>query len=300
MAEAQRIGRVVAAHGRHFIVALDDGTTRHCFPRGKKSGASVGDHVRISLQGSGEGAIDEILERRNLLYRSDQMRSKQFAANIDLIAIVVAVEPSFSEELVSRALVAAETADIDTLVLLNKVDLADGLAAARERLDIFRRLGVRVLEVSAVDAAATRETLLPELRSRTTLLLGQSGMGKSTLLNALVPDAQAATRDYSTALDAGRHTTTSTRLYALPEADAALIDSPGFQSFGLLHLSPGDIERGFPEFSGPKAHCRFYNCSHRNEPGCGVLAALSQGDIAAQRHALYLKLLDENASQARY
>src|SRR5690606_4142652 len=251
------------------------------------------------LQGSSEGAIDKINERRNLLYRSDQMRSKQFAANIDLIVIVVAVEPSFSEELVSRALVAAETEDIDTLLLLNKTDITEGLAAARTHLEVFRQLGVRVMEVSAVDTTATRQQLLPELQGRTSLLLGQSGMGKSTLLNALVPEAQAATQDYSAALDAGRHTTTNTRLYALPEADAALIDSPGFQSFGLLHLTPGDIERGFPEFAEVKANCRFYNCTHRNEPGCGVLAALGQGEVAEQRHALYLKLLEENASQAR-
>ena len=300
MADNQACGRIISAHGRHFTVALDDGSTRHCFPRGKKTGAAVGDYVRISLQGSSEGAIDEILERRNLLYRSDQMRSKQFAANIDLIAIVVAVEPSFSDELISRALVAAGTADIDTLILLNKIDITEGLNEARSRLDTFSKLGVEIMEVSAIDADATRKQLLAALKDRTTLLLGQSGMGKSTWLNALIPEAQAATGDYSVALDAGRHTTTSTRLYSVAEADAALIDSPGFQSFGLLHLSPGDIERGFPEFAEPRTHCRFYNCTHRNEPGCGVLAALSQGEIAAQRHALYLKLLDENASQARY
>lgn len=300
MTKTQPIGLVIASHGRHFIVALSDGTTRHCFTRGKKSGASVGDKVRISLQGSGEGVIEEILERRNLLYRSDQQRSKQFAANIDLIAIVIAVEPSFSEELISRALVAAGTADIDTVILLNKVDITDRVEDARSRLKIFSDLGVPTLEVSAIDAASTHKQLLSVLQGRTTLLLGQSGMGKSTLLNALVPDAQAATGDYSVALDAGRHTTTSTRLYSLPEANAALIDSPGFQSFGLFHLSPGDIERGFPEFAEPKAQCRFYNCSHRNEPSCGVLSALGQGQIAEQRHALYLKLLDENASQARY
>jgi len=299
MADFLEQGRVIAAHGRHYIIAMADGSPRHCFPRGKKTGPTVGDQVLVRLQDAHEGAIERILPRRNLLYRSDAQRSKQFAANIDLLLLVLAVVPPFSQELLHRALVAAACADIEPLVILNKSDLVDRLPAARQQLQAVQDLGVRVLESSALDLAATREQLLPELHGRTALLLGQSAMGKSTLLNALVPDAQAHTQDYSRALGAGKHTTTSTRLYPMA-GGGALIDSPGFQSFGLMHLSPGEIERGFPEFARPRQQCRFYNCTHRQEPGCGVLAAVDRGDVAPQRHALYVRLLDEARQRPGY
>jgi ribosome biogenesis GTPase len=292
-------GRVVSAHGRHYGVELDDGTVRLCFPRGKKAGVAVGDRVRVTLQNGDEGVIDEVLPRSNLLYRSDDMRSKVFAANVDQLLLVVAVEPTFSEDLAGRALAGAWSADIAPRVVLNKVDMSHGLAAARQRLASIARLGVPIIEVSARDAQATRAALLPHLAGRTSLLLGQSGMGKSTLLNILVPDAAAATQDYSIALDMGRHTTTSTRLYHVP-GGGDLIDSPGFQAFGLQHLTHEDIVRGFPEFTPYVAHCRFYNCSHLHEPGCGVLAAVQAGQIDPARHALYRRILDEYEAQPRY
>lgn len=280
------------------MVELDDGTLRQCFPRGKKGGATVGDYVEVAVKGS-EGSIERILERRNLLYRSDEMRTKQFAANVDLLLIVVSPEPMFSEDLAGRALVGAWCADIEPVIVLNKADLPS-VEVARRRLEPFRKLGVPIVETNAVAAAATREALLPMLRGRCSLLLGQSAMGKSTLLNALVPDARAATQPHSEALGAGRHTTTTTRLYHLPGGEGDLIDSPGFQAFGLQHLSPEEIQRGFPEFRVPTESCRFYNCTHRHEPGCGVLAALEGGEIAPERHALYERLLAEHEARNTY
>ncbi len=258
----------------------------------------MGDRVIVMLQGE-EGTIERILERRNLLYRSDDMRTKQFAANVDRLLIVVAPEPMFSDELAGRALVGAWSADVEPLIVLNKADLPS-VTAARQRLGAFHRLGVPIIETDATNEKATRETLLPLLRGHCALLLGQSGMGKSTILNALVPNARAHTQEHSQALGTGRHTTTATRLYRLPDNQGTLIDSPGFQAFGLNHLSAEDILLGFPEFKEPTAHCRFYNCSHRHEPGCGVLAALERGDIAPERHALYQRLLAENEAQRSY
>lgn len=293
-------GLIIAAHGRHYTVELADGSLRQCFPRGKKNGPAVGDRVRITPQGRDEGAIEAVLPRRNLLFRSDEMRVKQFAANVDQLLIVVAVEPTFADDLTGRALAGAWSADIEPVIVLNKIDLPGALDAARARLEPLRRLGVPVIELSAQDHAMVHERLAPRLAGRTSLLLGQSGMGKSTLLNTLVPHAQAATREYSAALDMGRHTTTSTRLYHLPEPGGDLIDSPGFQAFGLQHLNGEQILRGFPEFAPHIEHCRFYNCTHRHEPGCGVLAALQAGQIDAGRYALYLRILDENAAARPY
>ncbi|MEO6960063.1 MAG: ribosome small subunit-dependent GTPase A [Burkholderiaceae bacterium] len=293
-------GRIIAAHGRHYTVELENGELRKCFPKGKKAGAAVGDFVEISLQGATEGVIDRILERRNLLYRSDEMRTKQFAANVDQLLIVVAVEPAVSEDLTGRALVAARSADIEPLIILNKIDITNKLSIARARLASFAALGVRVLEFSALNLDQVQTLLLPLLKGRTSLLLGQSGMGKSTILNALAPQALAYTQEHSQALDAGKHTTTSTRLYHLPENSGDIIDSPGFQAFGLNHLSATDIEHGFPEFKDAIPYCRFYNCTHRHEPGCGVLAALKRGEISPERHGLYRRILAENEAKVRY
>ena len=230
-------GRVVAAHGRHCSVELADGTLLRCYPRGKKTDTAVGDQVEILRQGADEGALEKILPRKNLLYRSDEARNKQFAANVDQLLIVVAVVPPFSEDLLGRALAGAWSADITPVVVLNKVDLVDGLAHARASLAPIIRLGVHVIELCAKDYNQVHERLLPLLAGKTSLLLGQSAMGKSTLLNMLIPDALAATREHSAALGAGRHTTTATRLYHLPGNVGDLIDSPGFQAFGLLHLT---------------------------------------------------------------
>ena len=268
-------GRIIAAHGRHYTVELADGSLRKCFPRGKKAGAAVGDRVRIAPQGKDEGAIDAILPRSNLLYRSDEMRSKQFASNVDQLLIVIAVQPTFSDDLTGRALAGAWSAGISPLIVLNKSELTEELPAARARLAPIAALGVPVVELSALEPEKVHTLLAPRLAGRTNLLLGQSGMGKST--------------------------PTSTRLYHLPDPGGDLIDSPGFQAFGLQHLTRDDIIRGFPEFTQPIEECRFYNCTHRREPGCGVVAALQAGKINPLRYALYERILEENlAGQQRY
>ncbi len=280
-------GRVIAAHGRQYMVELPDGTRLPCFPRGKKSEIACGDRVDIQRTSDDQGVVEAIQPRSSLLYRSNEIRQKLIAANVDQIVIVVATEPAFSDELVARALLAAESEEIAPLIVLNKCDLADKLPAARARLATLAALGYPILELSARDHA---EDLRPHLAGKTSVLVGQSGMGKSTLVNALIPEANAATREISQALDSGKHTTTHATLYHL-DADSDLIDSPGLQEFGLGHLDRQEIENAFPEFREYHGLCRFRDCQHDREPGCALTAAVDSGQIDRNRFAIYRRIV---------
>ncbi|HNH90400.1 MAG TPA: ribosome small subunit-dependent GTPase A, partial [Thiobacillaceae bacterium] len=271
-------GRVVAAHGRHFHVESPEGVVE-CVMRGKKGGIACGDRVAFQPIPSGGGVIEKVEARDNLLYRSDEMRSKLIAANLDLAVVVTAAVPYFREELLIRCLVSCETADIPVLILLNKTDLAETAALAKH-LAAYGALGYDLLAVSAMGDLAALEA---RLRGRTSVLVGGSGMGKSTLLNRLVPDAHAATGEISESLDAGRHTTTHARMYRLPSG-GQLIDSPGMQEFGLQHLDAAALMAAFPEIRERVGQCRFYNCRHLKEPGCAVREAAETGAMLPVRY----------------
>ncbi|WP_371322904.1 ribosome small subunit-dependent GTPase A [Dechloromonas sp. ZY10] len=286
-------GRIVAAHGRLYLVELADGSRLPCFPRGKKSEVAVGDQVDVARASVDQGVIEGISPRRSLLYRSNEIRQKLIAANVDQLVVVVATEPAFSDELITRSLLAAEDQGIDILIVLNKCDLSDKLPAARERLQLFTRLGYRIHEISARLQA---EDLRPELLGKTSVLVGQSGMGKSTLVNALIPNAGAATREISLALDSGKHTTTHATLYHL-DPHSQLIDSPGLQEFGLGYLDRDDLAHAFREFRPFLGQCRFRNCQHDSEPGCALSAAAERGEIDSRRLALFRRIAA--AHQAR-
>jgi ribosome biogenesis GTPase len=292
-------GQVIAAFGRQYLVWLGDGSEMACLTRGKKSEVACGDIVDIkrtaeASTGDGTGAqgvIERIAPRRSLLHRSDAFREKLIAANVTQIIVVAAAEPSFSDELLARCMVAAFDQKLEVLIVLNKCDLPEAAAAARKRLIPYSAIGYRVLELSAKqDVSALR----PFLHGHTSVLVGQSGMGKSTLINALLPDAQAATREISTVLDSGKHTTTHARLYRI-DADSSLIDCPGVQAFGLHHLSFGGIEQGFVEFAQYLGQCRFRDCRHAHEPGCALRNAVAEGKIDARRLELFLKIAANKA-----
>lgn len=287
MTENQLVGLVVAAHGREYRVEEADGTVLPCFPRGKKSEIVCGDRVHYQRSSADQGVIEKILPRQSLLYRSNEHRQKLIAANVEQIIFVVATEPAFSDELLSRCLIAAESQNVTPLIVLNKCDVTERLAAARERLALFQNLGYTVLELVGKDHA---EDLRPHLQGKTSVLVGQSGMGKSTLINALIPEAKAATREISTFLDSGKHTTTHATLYHLDSA-SALIDSPGLQAFGLGHLARDEIEAAFVEFRPYLGQCRFRDCRHDREPDCAIQAAFMAGKIDPRRLQHYRSLV---------
>jgi ribosome biogenesis GTPase len=236
-----------------------------------------------------------------LFYRQDEVRTKSFAANLDQVLVLVAAEPDFSESQVARALIAAQQAGIRTLITLNKQDLAEPFAKAWTRLQAYRDFGTLVLPLGLRGNEHGLPALEAEMANRVTLVLGPSGAGKSTLINRLVPQANAATNIISKALQSGKHTTTSTTWYWMDEAKtAALMDSPGFQEFGLHHIAPTDLAACMPDIGAHADHCKFYNCSHVHEPDCGVRQALAQGQIDAGRYKIYTQLFEELTAPKHY
>lgn len=288
--------RVVATHGRHAIIETAAGQPLRALTRGKKADVLVGDRVQWQPAGD-EAVIEAVLARANVLKRQDAWRSKAFAANLDQVLVVLAGEPLFGQSQLSRALIAADAEGIPVQLLLNKADLP-AAALARERLAPYRAMGYPVHEASVKHAPdAARALLAPLLAGRATLVLGASGMGKSSLVNLLVPSAQAQVGALSDALQAGRHTTTSTRWYWLGTPGdigaGALLDSPGFQEFGLAHIHPENLAHHMPDLRPFLGQCRFANCTHRQEPGCAMHAAAQSGQIDAQRLRIHAELRDE-------
>ena len=294
--QAQR-GRVVSSFGRHVVIEDADGAQRLCHPKGKKNAAVVGDWV-LWTPSADEGRIVSVEARDNLLFRQDEWRTKMFAANLDQVVVFLGATPEFSERQLARALIACEAAHLAVRIVLNKHDLHDAFARAWVRLEPYTTMGYAVLPLS-LEAQAPHglENLQAELRGRVSLILGPSGAGKSSLINRLVPDAQVLTQQISQALNSGKHTTTTSTWHWLDAAKTgALIDSPGFQEFGLNHIERGQLPALMPDIAAHTGHCKYYNCTHRQEPGCGVRAAVDQNSgerpLSAGRYRLYLELFD--------
>ncbi len=278
----------MAAYGKRFQVELADKKRISCVTRGKKTDLACGDVVTIKLTDKHEGVIETTLPRKTLLYRSNAFKSKMLAANVSQIIIVLATQPSFYEALLNRCLIAAEAANIKALIVLNKCDLADN-DNARQKLTLYANLGYQVLSLSATEDIST---LRPYLQGEASILVGQSGMGKSTIINALLPDEDVRTREVSHVLDSGKHTTTAAHLYHL-DAQSQLIDSPGLQEFGLHHLSTDELEHAFIEFRPFLGNCRFNNCKHLQEPDCAIKDAVAANKISTERLAIYTMLRTE-------
>lgn len=319
--------RLLSHQGRQALVLDEAGDTRRCVYKGRDLAPTANDQVIIDATVT-PAVITAIVERHNQLIRSEAHRSKILAANIDQAMIVISGAPLFSDELLARMICACSAEHIPGIVVLNKIDLKDETIRARAQLapfgDCLRLLGWRIYEVSAKPQASPQVSdtadkvsdtwqdglanglaqLRLALENKTTVIMGQSGMGKSSLLNALVPGFNAMTREISEALQTGKHTTTAGQVVKYSTSsgqDGArasdqgwLIDTPGFQLFGLHHLSESQMALGFPEWREiheQDGRCKYFNCRHINEPGCTVQAAAENGRITKRRLGLWASLV---------
>lgn len=286
-------GRVVASHGRDASVLDESGQRIHCRLQGRRLVVVCGDRIRwIPERSEGTaGSIVEVLPRTSLLARLTQRGDAEpVAANLTQLVAVVAPVPAPDFGLCDRYLAAAEWSGLRACVVANKSDLAEHAQLLATVLDDYSRIGYAVLHASkrSTDGAtALRERLAGE----TSVLVGQSGVGKSSLTNMLVPGVEAAVDEVSRASESGRHTTSTSSLYGLPSG-GELIDSPGVRDFSPPLPPPRAIVGGFREIAGISALCRFRDCLHRREPGCAVAAACDEGRISARRFASYRRLLD--------
>jgi ribosome biogenesis GTPase len=285
--DSQR-GVVVASFGRRVIVEDDDGNYHKCMLRGRSMRPVCADRVAFTRDRQGN-ILTAIEDRSTTLTRPDRRgREEVLASNIDALIVVTAPEPEPDPFITDRYLAAAEVIGVDAAVVFNKADLAAN--PAPDWLQVFHQLGYDTIVASAKNGQGMEE-LASWCARGTGILVGQSGVGKSSLLNALVPDLALRTGAVSAASREGRHTTTNSALHALP-GGGALIDSPGVRDYAPAPLEPSDVARGFREIDALRNECRFHNCIHRNEPDCAVLAAVANNDIDRRRYDSYRRLLN--------
>lgn len=291
--QADADAAVVVAHLGYEIIVSHQGGVYACDWRKHSNDIAVNDRVLITQGKDGRPVVEAIYPRAHTLYKWQGRKAKPIVSHIDQLLICVAIEPAFQTALIDRYLIAAQQADIAAALLVNKTDLADeaDLAELARRLAPYQSLGHRIFH-----AAVTKKEGLAEINTwlagKQTVLCGQSGVGKSSLIKQLLPDADIWIQSISEATGLGRHTTTNLRRYPL-NAHTALIDTPGVRGFALTHLERDAILAGYPDIAAYAAQCRFADCSHRHEPDCAVLAALECGKLARARYESLMQLLDE-------
>ncbi|MBO0612865.1 MAG: ribosome small subunit-dependent GTPase [Pseudomonadota bacterium] len=290
-AASSGIGQVITRFGADVLIETAGGELLRCTARRKLDNLACGDRVQWEGQAQGNAAVTALLPRQNVLERPDfRGRLRPVAANIDLLIVVTSWQPAPLWEMLDRYLIAANRLHADVLLVMNKADLRSTHATAEAEacLAEYVQMGCDVLHVAA-DQNQGIADILAAIRGRTAIVVGQSGVGKSSIATQLLPDTDIRVGSISETGE-GRHTTTSAMLYRLPTG-GALIDSPGVRDFGLIGLDFATLETGFPEFRPFLGECRFHNCSHNHEPGCAIKAAVSAGKIPPRRFARYLSLL---------
>ena len=286
-------GQVVIRHGQNLVISDTDGTLHHCLSRQNIGQPVCGDRVLWQPTHSGEGVVTALQPRDTALVRPDYSgREKPLAANLTQLVVVLAPQPTPSAYLLDQYLVAAELIGVATLITLNKSDLLDDATRAEfdDEFGRYRQIGYPLIEVSARHDHGL-DPLIERLADQTSILVGQSGVGKSSLVGALLPDIEIQIGRLSEASGLGRHTTSTTRLYRLPQG-GTLIDSPGVRSFRLGRLTQQQLEQGFREFHPYLGQCRFSDCSHDHEPGCALREAVERGEIHPQRLANFRHLVE--------
>lgn len=295
----QQQALIISSHGNQGIAELADGRTLPCVYRRSVGRPVCGDHVLLDTAQGDSNPLNEILPRRNSFVRGQRDGSKQImAANLDQVVIVIAPEPAPSKDLLDRYLVAVLSLGIRPLIVVNKSELLPKDVAERpapfNRLAEYVKLGHRVVLTSCKAEPGILE-LRELLQDQISIVVGQSGVGKSSLLNALVPDLDLQTQALSNSTGKGRHTTTSTLMYHLP-GSGRLIDSPGVWEYGLWNMDPHELMRGYPEFVRASGSCKFNNCRHLSEPDCAISAAVQAGLVPLWRLESYRRLLQQGSA----
>ncbi len=289
-------GLIVTSYGRIFIVEVN-GKNYEAVTRAKKTEFVVGDKVLVNLSNQQQAQIQELVPRQNLVYRSDRNRSKIIASNLQQIIIVIAVKPNFNLGFLNSCLLSAESSQIEPLIVINKMDLTESAEFAVDITKLYHdTLGYKILQLSALENCADLKPYLSEKRS---LLIGQSGMGKSTITNQIHPEAKAKTTEITKYETSGCHTTTSAALYHLDD-QTDLIDCPGLQEFGLFHIDIQQVAEFFPEMRNILGQCKFSNCRHLQEPQCAIRAAAESGIIDTSRYAFYQRLTENLKTKKSY
>lgn len=283
--EAQ-IGLVITRYNQRLLIENESGGLIQCTVRGNISLSVAGDQVVFQMNDDDTGVVTALLERDNVLERSHKL----IAANIDELCLVVAIQPHYQFDLIARYLIVAENGGLPIRIIVNKIELSNNIEQVKKDFSMYESIGYSVSYLSVKEQIGTKD-FKEQLNDKTHIFLGQSGVGKSSLINELMPDLDLRINEISSKSKLGKHTTTNTTLYHIPSG-GNLIDSPGVRKFHLDNLNNEEILSGFKEFKAFIGQCKFRNCAHINEPNCAIKNALESGAIHPKRYENYLSLID--------